>query len=145
MKKFIKFFNILLLLFLCAKGYGQGKTTTNTELHFLVDTASRPSGKKLIKIWKSTPFAYSFTFNCNCMKPLGSFSFFYSTEKKYPTAPIVDKKPDHKYITWDELRDIVIKSHNWFDGSYDLYITEVLPGNKYRTNKVTYAKTSTVE
>jgi len=32
--------------------------------------------------------------------------------------------------------DISAEHNRYLDNSFDLYITEALPGNKYRTNKV---------
>lgn len=53
-------------------------------------------------------------------------------------AEIVSKKPAHPYISFKELMDITAEHHRSLDNYCDLYITEVLPGNKYRTNKVKF-------
>ena len=137
MKTYKEVVAVLLFLFLCANGYGQGKGTTNTEIHFLVDTIGMQKENKFISIGLISPVEYGFTFYCKCIPPYDDYLYFaYRVGKNTTKAPIVDKKPGYKYISWKELLEIVGKYRKSFDTGYDLYITEVLPGNRYRTNKV---------
>ena len=84
-------------------------------------------------------FEQSFIFFCKCAPPYKSYvTFSYINKKGDKKAEIVSKKPDYPYISFKELMDMSTEWYNFFDNKYDLYITEVLPGNKYRTNKVKF-------
>jgi hypothetical protein len=42
-------------------------------------------------------------------------------------------------MSYKTLMELIVKHQRGFDYHYQLYITEVLPGNKYRTNKVIFS------
>lgn len=107
----------------------------NKKIYFLADTINISPPNRLLKIETISFFEHHFTFFCKCMPPYKSYTTFsYIDKKGDKKAEIVSKKPDYPYISFKELMDIS-SEHN----SYDLYITEVLPGNKYRTNKVHFS------
>ncbi|WP_443939862.1 hypothetical protein [Pedobacter sp. MW01-1-1] len=63
-------------------------------------------------------------------------TFSYINKKGDKKVEVVTEKPTYPYVSFKELMDISTESNIYFNNTYDLYITEVLPGNKYRTNKV---------
>ncbi|QDW23432.1 hypothetical protein FFJ24_000730 [Pedobacter sp. KBS0701] len=84
-------------------------------------------------------FEQYFIFFCKCAPPYKSYvTFSYINKKGDKKAEIVSTKPDYNYISFKELVDMSGEWYNNFDNKYDLYITEILPGNKYRTNKVKF-------
>ncbi|MBB2146598.1 hypothetical protein GM921_13935 [Pedobacter sp. LMG 31464] len=112
---------------------------TNRKIYFLADTINTPKNNQVLRIETISFFEYSFIFYCKCAYPYKSYvSFSYLTTKKGPKAEIVSKMPNYAYISFKELMEVAAKHHRYFDNSYDLYITEVLPNNKYRTNKVKF-------
>ncbi len=107
----------------------------NNNLYFLVDTISIPKEHRIVKIYKSTSLTYNYDFFCKCVAPYKvNLSFFYVFNKK--NGMILNYKPIHKYISWQELLELVKKNQNYFDKNYNLFITELLPNKKYMTNLV---------
>ena len=128
------FLSCLFILFI-NNAFSQG----NRKIYFLADTLNTPKTIQVLRIETISFFEYSFIFYCKCAYPYKSYvSFSYLITKKEPKAEIVSKKPNYPYISFKELMDIAAKNHRYFDTTYELYITEVLPGNKYRTNKVKF-------
>lgn len=77
---------------------------------------------------------FSFTFFCKCIPPYEDYvEFNYLNNKK--SRETTHAKPPVKYISWQKLHDLLVKHGAKFDKYIELYITEVLPDNKYRTNK----------
>ena len=112
---------------------------TNREIYFLADTINIAQPNRLLKIETISFFEHHFTFFCKCTPPYKNYTVFsYIDKKGSKKAEIVSKKPAHPYISFKDLMDLSAKHHRHFDDSYDLYITEVLPGHKYRTNKVQF-------
>ncbi|MBB6238206.1 hypothetical protein HDC90_002838 [Pedobacter sp. AK013] len=127
MKK--KLFLIAILSTIIFEAFSQ---STNRKIYFLADTINISPPNRFLKIETISFFEHHFTFFCKCMPPYKSYTTFsYIDKKGDKKAEIVSKKPDYPYISFKELMDISSEQN-----SYDLYITEVLPGNKYRTNKV---------
>jgi len=103
----------------------------------LADTISTSKENKLLQIKWVDIFEQYFIFYCKCAPPYKSYvTFSYINKKGDKKAEIVFTKPDYNYISFKELMDMSTEWYNFFDNKYDLYITEALPGNKYRTNKV---------
>jgi hypothetical protein len=110
---------------------------SNKKIYFLADTTSIPKEQRFLSIGMVTPFECVITFYCKCVSPYKDYvEFSYLITKKKPKVEIVSKKPDYTYISLKDLMDLVSKYQRHFNDSYDLYITEVLPGNHYQTNKV---------
>lgn len=132
---------IAILLTLILKGFGQ-----NTKIYFLADTIGIDRNNRVLEIKPIDAIQYGFIFFCKCVPPYKYFpTFSYLRTKKVPASPIMSKKPDYRYISFKELMEITAKYNIYFDKSYDLYITEVLPGNGYRTTKVKYEPTYDLE
>jgi hypothetical protein len=136
MKK--KLFLIAILSFLLVDAFSQN---TNKKIYFLADTINVSRPNRFLKIETISFFEHHFIFFCKCTPPYKNYtSFSYIDKKGIKKSEIVAKKPDYPYISFKELMDISSKYNRYFDNSYDLYIIEVLPGNKYRTNKVNYVQ-----
>ncbi|MEH3112986.1 hypothetical protein [Pedobacter terrae] len=134
MKK--KLFLIASLLVITFEAFSQN---TNREIYFLADTINVSLPNRILKIETVSFFEHHFTFFCKCTPPYKSYATFsYINKKGDKKAEIVSKKPAHPYISFKELMDITAEHHRSLDNYCDLYITEVLPGNKYRTNKVKF-------
>jgi hypothetical protein len=134
MKK--KLFLIAILSSIIFGAFSQNK---NREVYFLADTINITQPNRLLKIETISFFEHHFTFFCKCIPPYKSYTVFsYINKKGDLKAPIQSKKPDYPYISFKELMDIAAEYHYSLDNYFDLYITEVLPGNKYRTNKVKF-------
>lgn len=129
-----KLFLIIILTIITFNAFAQN---TNRKIYFLADTINISSANRMLKIETISFFEHHFTFFCKCTPPYTNYtSFSYIDKKENKKAEIVSRKPDYPYISIKELMDISAKYNRYFDNSYDLFITEVLPGNKYRTNKV---------
>ncbi|RZK68289.1 MAG: hypothetical protein EOO95_00180 [Pedobacter sp.] len=132
MKK--KLFLIAILSTIIFEAFSQ---STNRKIYFLADTINISMPNRLLKIETISFFEHHFTFFCKCTPPYKSYTIFsYIDRKGDKKAEIVSKKPDYPYISFKELMDISAEYNRSLGNYYDLYITEVLPGNKYRTNKV---------
>lgn len=126
-------------------GFKSNAQDSNT-LYFLADTIHTPKDQRAYAIKKLDAFEYAFTFYCKCTPPFDSyFSLRYYTTRKDPKAKIETTRPNHPYISLEKLLEVVHQHHRFLNDTYDIYITEVLPGNKYRTNKVTYCYRAPVE
>ena len=131
-----KIFLVWLFLLLVNTVFSQD---TNIKIYFLADTINTSKENQVLRIEPLNFFEYMFTFYCTCAPPYKNYvSFSYITKKGEKKANIVSKKPNYPYISFKKLMDIAGKYHRYFDDSYDLYITEALPNNKYRTNKVKF-------
>ncbi len=128
MKK-ILLFSLLIISFYKA-------SAQNRKIYFLADTINTAKQNRFLKI-DANAFEHEFTFFCRCTPPYKDFtSFSYIIKKGDKMAEIVSKKPDYAYLSFKEFMDILAETRGYLSGIYELYITEVLPGNKYRTNKV---------
>jgi len=131
-----KIFLISLFLFIYSSIFAQ---ETSKKIYFLADTINTTKKNQLLNIETVSFFEHIFTFFCKCAPPYKSYvTFSYINKKGAPIAEVVSKKPDYPYVSFKELMDLSGKWHSYFDNKYDLYITEVLPGNKFRTNKVKF-------
>ena len=129
-----KIFLFSLLVLSLSRVYSQ---ETKKKLYFLADTINTPKTSRVLNILWSTPFHYSFIFYCKSVRPYYSYpEFACLVDKKNPRAEISIIKPTYSYISFKELMDIAAESNRNFNEYYELYITEVLPGHKYQTNKV---------
>ncbi|TKC12300.1 hypothetical protein FA048_01380 [Pedobacter polaris] len=116
--------------FLANTGYSQ---ETKKKVYFLVDTINISKNNRIAEI-KDGYYEIMYIFYCRCLPPTYKdliFSFIVSKEKRV----VVDKTPPFNYMSWKELLEITSNPY-LFKKNYELYITEVLPKNKYRTNKV---------
>lgn len=120
---------IALAIFLSNQALAQEK------LYFLADTINVSKENRILKIGSSMSIEFSFIFYCKCVPPYEEYvEFNYFNNKK--SRETTSTKPAVKYISWRQLQDLLAKQGTKFDRYNELYITEVLPGNKYRTNKV---------
>lgn len=109
------------------------------KIYFLADTINVPKGNRILEIVSGAYPQRNYSFYCTCLPPYRFYvTFSYMTGHKL--GIIVNEKPSFQYISWKELQDIIVDVKYDFDRRYELYITEVLPGNRYRTNKVELAK-----
>lgn len=107
---------------------------TKKEIHFLADTVNVDKKNRIVEIGKEGKIPY-YAFYCKCISPYDSIvSFTYY--KKDDSLNIKDVIPDYNFTTWKDFSDIISKEGNHLSKVYLIYITEVLPGNKYKTNKV---------
>lgn len=114
--------------------------SSNRQVYFLADTINVSKENQVLDLgYGDNRFEYFFTFFCKCAYPYKTdVSFSYVNKRGEKRADIVSEKPNVKYSSFRELMDMVHEHHRFFNDVYDLYITEVLPGNKYRTNKVRF-------
>ena len=104
------------------------------EIHFLADTLNVDVKNRIVEIGKEGEIPY-YAFYCKCISPYDAVvSFTYS--KRDSSVNIKDIIPDYNFMTWKDFSDIISKEGNHLNKVYSIYITEVLPGNKYKTNKV---------
>lgn len=104
------------------------------QIFFVVDTLSTHINNRFVETGKEGQLSY-YTFFCKCLTPHNrylTFSYNDSTSK----TPILNEKPNYKYSSLKGLLDTVTKSQNNFNEEFDLFITEALINNKYKTNKV---------
>lgn len=124
-----------LLIFSFSESFSQDKK----KLYFLADTfnvnVSKP--KKILEIKWTTPVHYSFVIQTDYNAPYYKYLEFSSRiNKGEKKAEVKLKKPKCNYISLKELLAIVKEHTRYFNDVYDLYITEALKANKYRTYKV---------
>ena len=109
--------------------YGQKK-----QLFFIADTLSSNVNNRFLEIGEEGQMGY-YVLYCKCIVPHDRYvTFTYKINKS--AIQIVNKKPESKYSSLKELLDLLTKAQNNFDNQYDLFITEKLPNNKYKTNQV---------
>lgn len=118
--------------------YGQKK-----QIYFVADTLSLDKYNRFIEAGSEGQMGY-YVFYCKCIAPNNNYLTFSYKKIEYETQ-ILNKKPDYKYSSLKDLLDIVTKSQSNFDDQYDLFITEKLPDNKYKTNKVSMVILRTLE
>jgi hypothetical protein len=115
------------------------------KLYYLADTINVAKNDRVLEIQglKINRFEYTFVFFCKCVWPnYDAVEFSYLVNKKNPQPKVVLGKPSYPYISYKTLMDLVAKHQRYFDKHYQLYITEVLPGNKYRTSKASFSPQS---
>lgn len=112
--------------------------STNKKIYYLADTINVSKNNRVLQMgYQDNGFEYYYLFYCNCIKPFDRYVAFYNiTKHGEKRAETLTKKPDYKYISFKDLMELVSKNQRYFDDHYDLYITEVLPKNKFRTDKV---------
>jgi hypothetical protein len=126
------------LIFLSVGAFSQQKK----EVYFLADTINVSPQNRILEIGKESTLgdtAFYCSFYCQCLPPYDKgykpgFSFLRKPGDR--ASIVVSIKPDVFYISWKELSQLIAKEKYDFDKKYDFYITEVLPGNKYQTDKV---------
>ena len=111
----------------------------NKKIYFLADTINTPKKIQVLSITALNVFEYMFTFYCTCAPPYKNYVSFTSIIKKgEKKVDVLSEKPDYPYLSFKELMDLAAKYHRYFDNTYDLFITEALPKNKYKTYKVKF-------
>jgi hypothetical protein len=108
------------------------------KLYYLADTINVTKNNRVLDIKIINDIEYSFIFYCKGMKYNNEYVSFHYMNFKKNKAEIVAQKPDFPYMSYKVLMDMANEHHRFFSKYYDLYITEVLPGNRYRTNRVEY-------
>lgn len=113
---------------------------SDRKIYFLADTINVSKENQVLRVEAINGFEYWFTFYCRCAYPYKNyvrFSYIVKYGEKKPE--IVSKKPDYPYISFKELMGLAGKDNLNIDHEYELYITEALPGNKYRTSRVKWS------
>lgn len=128
---------IIILLTLYFHGFSQEK---KKDLYFFADTINVTRENRMLGHgYVDNAFEYFFTFYCKCLPPYRGYTIFsYINKKGEKKAEIVSRKPKFDYLSFKELMDIVSLDYQSFNSKYNLYITELLPKNKYRTNRVVF-------
>lgn len=125
-----------LLIFSFSESFSQ---ENKKKLYFLADTLNVNASKRkqILEIKWTTPVHYSFVIQTDYNAPYYKYLEFSSRiNKGEKKAEVKLKKPRCNYISFKELLAIVKEHTRYFNDVYDLYITEVLKGNRYRTYKV---------
>lgn len=123
------------LLFGSSYSYAQKE---KKNIYFLVDTLNTPKSLRFIEI--KDGYEVSYTFFCMCLpafdqnRPYDNLIYTFLNSKS-AKLNLTDKKPSADYISWKEFLSLATRP-KFFEDNYNLYITEALPNNKYRTNKV---------
>ncbi|MBB6498485.1 hypothetical protein [Pedobacter cryoconitis] len=125
----------LLLILAISMIAGFAKAQEKKQIYFIVDTINIEPNNRIVEVGKEGRWT-SYVFYCKCLAPHDRYlTFSYKhTESK---ATIIKGKPKLNYISWKDLREIVVKSKDSFNDQYDFFITETLPNNKFKTDKVT--------
>ena len=109
------------------------------EIYYLADTINVSKKDRVLEISGISGYDQSFVFFCKCVKPYYNYpEFIYLVDKNKNKPTVVLSKPNYPYISFKNLMDLVAKKTFNFEDDYQLYITEVLPGNKYLTKKVLF-------
>ncbi|TKC12301.1 hypothetical protein FA048_01385 [Pedobacter polaris] len=135
----IKHSKILMLVFslLCSSIYSYAQKDKK-NVYFLVDTLNIPKNLRSIEI--KDGYEVGYTFFCMCLpaidqsRPYDNLIYTFLNSKS-AKLNLTDKKPNVSYISWKEFLNLATRP-KFFEDNYNLYITEALPDNKYRTNKV---------
>ena len=124
----------LLAMFLSLKSFTQ---TRKNVLYFLADTVNVEFNNRILEIGTEGKILSYYSFFCKCMLPEGkqNLTFVYRNDTNENIAS--DRKPNVHFSSWQQLADIIGKVGISFDSKYDFYIVEVIPGRKYKMNKVT--------
>jgi hypothetical protein len=122
------------LIFLSVGVFSQQKK----EIYFLADTINVSPQNRILEIGKEGNGFY-YMFFCQCLPPYDngykpSFGFLRKNEDRI--SEVASTKPNFSYLSWKALSQLIAKEKYDFDKKYDFHITELLPGNKYQTNKV---------
>lgn len=144
MKNLIKFSFIILLLV-----FSKPIKAQDNNLYFMVDTISIPKKQRIVEINKTVPstlYENEYEFFCKCIAPYKkNLVFFYIDTKNNVQENLFHTKPNQKYISWQELIELIEKHQNNFDQRYNLHIVERLPNNRYKTNLVKLERHTVVE
>ncbi|MDQ7947947.1 MAG: hypothetical protein REI78_08365 [Pedobacter sp.] len=122
----IKMLLSTLMLLMTTLAYSQKK-----RIDFLVDTVNIPKASRINSISGKGEIIY--TFFCRCLETKQDMRFTYLNSKK---GSISLMRPKFHFFAWKDLLDLIDNDVIKFDQNYELYITEVLPQNRYITNKV---------
>lgn len=109
-----------------------------TKLYFLADTINISPENRILDIGDEAKMHY-FGFFCKCVP--GSeidpiFSYHHHSDQSKTTTD----KPSYQYISWKDLAEIIHLGKSKFDLKYELYITEALPGKRFKTNLIRFVK-----
>lgn len=109
-----------------------------TKIYFLADTVNINPENRILGIHKDDKLHY-FSFFCKCISELDKEpTFFY--DRKSIKDNVTKEKPKFKYTSWKDLSEMLYQEKLKFDFKYDLYITEILPDKKFKTNKVRFVR-----
>ena len=135
------------VLAICTNSTAFAQTAEN-NLYFLADTLNVPKGQRILGINERDFNLYEneYVFFCKCIAPhKDNLAFSYINTNKNRKENMLSKKPNYKYISWKDLVLLIEKYQNNFDKVYNLYIVEVLPRNRYKTNLVKLVRYATVQ
>lgn len=110
------------------------------KVYFLADTINISPENRILSIDDEGPY-HGFLFFCKCIPVTGSESpraFIYRSDRD--PGEITIHRPSYNYISWKDLAEMLYKQKLKFDLKYDLYITEVLPDKRFKTNQVNLVK-----
>ena len=143
--KLIRNFTLLLgILLMASQSYSQ---TGKKKVYFLADTINIPKTQRLVEI--GNDYGISYTFLCRCLMPVTKGGqnedlIYYFVNNKDAKLNISDTFPKVRYMSWKEFLNLAVRPR-FFSDNYEFYITEVLPQNKYRTNKVEFFRPTTIQ
>ena len=147
MKYSIKFMLILYLFCTAIDSHAQQE---KKSVYFFVDTLNTPKDQRFVEI--KDGYEVGYTFFCMCLpsvdknRPYDNLVYTFINSKS-TKLNVTDKKLDKRYMSWKEFLNLAIRPR-FFKDNYELFITEALPNNKYRTNKVELRRisiTNTIE
>lgn len=136
MLQHLKNLKIVALLFFFTSSLGMAQEK-KTQLYFLADTVTMNKEKRMLAIKNDIEITY--TFFCKCVLPNEGdivFSFFNNKQGRASSSI----KPTFNYISWKDLYPIAMNGPVFFNKKFELFITEVLPNQQYRTNKVRFVR-----
>jgi hypothetical protein len=103
-------------------------------IHFLADTISVDAKDRVVDIGQEGGISY-YAFYGNGISSDSSFVAF-ANYKTDPSPIITGVVPNFSFMSWKSFSLIVRSEGDKLHKRYAVYITEVLPGRKYKTAKV---------
>jgi hypothetical protein len=130
------FFTLFIATFSVALSSAQSKE----KIYILVDTIHMQPESKLLEIGQEGSFI-CYQFYCTCVSPYDrNLTFAYDLSKA--ANKTLKIKPTFKFTSWREFQELFSKMGYDLEIKYDIYISELLPRQRYRTNKVFMVKFS---
>jgi len=125
---------ILNILLLTSAGllYGQSK---KQEVYYLADTLSANASNNILTIDKEGPL-YGYLFHCRCIKENNAFYVGFVYDMRKATPEKFSQLPQHKYLSWKELENMLYEKQRQFDLHFSLHIVEKLPDGSFMKNEV---------
>lgn len=108
------------------------KIESKPIVYFLADTLSVDKNNRVIEIGKASKTNTYYAFFCRCVSPYQLYPMFIARNEQF--RPEVSKTlPLGRYLSWQELSDLLSKHGNKFVEEYKFIIVEKLPNETYQT------------